>query len=868
MNINFLILALPISLALSACSGSGSGGGSDTGGGSNSGGGETNTAPSVSNLTIELISNGPWVGTQVSAVYNYQDAENDAEGSSNFRWLRDQEVIVEATNKNYTLHADDAGKAISVEVTPVASSGVAAGQPVTSASITADANEAPIAEAVALSLESNGPWVGTQLTASYNYQDVEEDAEGSSVLHWLRDGQTISGATTLNYTLQADDANKDIAFQITPVASEGRSHGLTVTSRSVAASINTAPTANNLVIEIVAGGGAKTGKQIVAQYLYQDSEGDVEGTSQLRWLREGVEVATTATYTLQAADEGKSLVFEITPKAATGILVGATITSQAIVSVDNFAPIAHEVTLAAPADKLKVGATVSFKYEYYDEDGDSSNTPAVRWLADGEEVATTLSYQPSDDDVGKALLVEVTPRAVTGTLLGSPVLTQSVIVHPLDLHFFTAKTDNNTYDLIVTDGSSGNTKILSNISSGTSNPLYVTRPVPLGNDIKHPKWLFQTKKSQLAISDGTSAGTFVLTEGIFSQLDKIANLTSFKNRVFFFATDNVDSNKPKLWVTDGSLDGTKVFSDTPESAGADYPTQLKVVNDKLFVVAYMGGEYGLELGVTDGVDSSDLTSTVSLVKDIFNGGISSNLEHITEFNNKIYFSARSSYELGSELWQSDGTAEGTSLVKNLEIGSQVSANPRNLTVVGDVLYFITSQDVRQGGQNLWALNKNSNESSEIIIDRTGSDRIEGLTSVADRLYFTSGYKLRYVIEGEQSSAAIEQASIGPVTTPKFLLPYKGELLFEAYNPSVDRELFKIGSDNIPVLVKDHITEIAVESEIKQLTLINEVVIYSARHELHDEELWSTNGTAAGTDIVKNIKTNGSSRINLDLPSEL
>jgi len=56
-----------------------------------------------------------------------------------------------------------------------------------------------------------------------------------------------------------------------------------------------------------------------------------------------------------------------------------------------------------------------------------------------------------------------------------------------------------------------------------------------------------------------------------------------------------------------------------------------------------------------------------------------------EFNGTLYFSAQTS-EHGQELWRSDGTAEGTSLLKDLLPGYP-SSNPSNFTIAGDRLYF-------------------------------------------------------------------------------------------------------------------------------------------------------------------------------------
>ena len=54
---------------------------------------------------------------------------------------------------------------------------------------------------------------------------------------------------------------------------------------------------------------------------------------------------------------------------------------------------------------------------------------------------------------------------------------------------------------------------------------------------------------------------------------------------------------------------------------------------------------------------------------------------------------------GQELWKSDGTAAGTTLVKNIRPGSGTSSSPRELTNVNGTLFFVADDGVT--GQELW-----------------------------------------------------------------------------------------------------------------------------------------------------------------------
>jgi hypothetical protein len=95
-------------------------------------------------------------------------------------------------------------------------------------------NQAPTAIDVSIAGTSE---VNKLLTASYTYQDAEEDGESGSTYQWYRanDGlgaglAPIAGATSLTYTIVEADQGKYIAFGVTPKASTGSTTGVEVKS--------------------------------------------------------------------------------------------------------------------------------------------------------------------------------------------------------------------------------------------------------------------------------------------------------------------------------------------------------------------------------------------------------------------------------------------------------------------------------------------------------------------------------------------------------------------------------------------------------------------------------------------------------------
>ncbi len=139
--------------------------------------------------------------------------------------------------------------------------------------------------------------VGQTLTGTYDYSDVNGDAQGTSTFKWYRSDDTsgtnkteINGATANTYVLQAADLGKYISFEVTPVAAAGPSPGSaaesTKTGAVVPAPDTTAPTVNayspadettnvaiggNLELTFSENVTAVTGKTIVIKQASDDS---------------------------------------------------------------------------------------------------------------------------------------------------------------------------------------------------------------------------------------------------------------------------------------------------------------------------------------------------------------------------------------------------------------------------------------------------------------------------------------------------------------------------------------------------------------------------------------------------------------------
>ena len=304
-----------------------------------------------------------------------------------------------------------------------------------------------------------------------------------------------------------------------------------------------------------------------------------------------------------------------------------------------------------------------------------------------------------------------------------------------DQLYFSANDGENGSELWVTDGTTAGTQLLININPSPGN--YSSSSSPSSLTEFNGKLYFSAfdgeNGSELWVSDGTTAGTSLLTEiNPGDGSSSPSSLIEFNDQLYFSAFDS--ENGRELWVTDGTTAGTTLVVDIAPGSSDNYyygntfpdsssPSDLTEFNDQLYFAA-SDGENGRELWVTDGT-----TEGTTLVADINSGDGSSSPSSLTEFNDKLYFSA-SDGENGRELWVTDGTTEGTTLVADINPGSN-NSSPQNLTVIGDELFFGANNG--EIGNELFKLTFDDSttiisgtNASDNLIGGNGADQIEGL----------------------------------------------------------------------------------------------------------------------------------------------
>jgi hypothetical protein len=376
-----------------------------------------NSVPVALSVTLTSNTDPANVGSVLSANYTYFDADQDAEdaGGSEIQWRRNNVSIPGANARTYIVTLSDVEASINFTLTPRASTGALLGDKITVGAVTVG-NSAPQASSVAISGGSvNGVFVGTILSGNYAYSDPDLNSQGASEYRWLRGTNPIAGATGLSYTVKAADSGSNLVFEVTPVAAQGTLRGLPKSSAPVTVK-NSAPEAKSVTLALQSGvtPPPKVNDVLIASYTYFDADGDTQGVSAIRWLSNSAPIvgAQGLSYTLLAGDSGKTISFEITPKAASGVLSGIATLSNGIV-IGNSAPTATKVSIAPITAQVKTQLTASFTYA--DLDNDPQGASIYEWSNGGSAVIGTGStYIVAASDAHKTLSVKVTPVSTNG----------------------------------------------------------------------------------------------------------------------------------------------------------------------------------------------------------------------------------------------------------------------------------------------------------------------------------------------------------------------------------------------------------------------------------------------------------------------
>jgi ELWxxDGT repeat protein len=354
-----------------------------------------------------------------------------------------------------------------------------------------------------------------------------------------------------------------------------------------------------------------------------------------------------------------------------------------------------------------------------------------------------------------------------------------------------------------------------------------------------------SKGTELWVSDGSASGTVLLKEinpgaaGAYPQF-----LTPLNGKVVFRATEPASGTE--LWVTDGTTDGTQMLADIYPGTSGSAPQKFARVGNILYFVASTAT--GSKLWKTDGTPAGTVPATE------FTPSFYSFIESVTADNGKLLVvTCLSSMTISWELWQIDPAAGTTSRI------TTVLRQPKNVTPCGGKMFF--SLVTEAYGDELWVTDGTESGTTLVKdIHPSGSATPSQLFCLAGTLYFSAGEPATGIelwkSDGTQSGTLLVK-DINPGSASSYpwgLKAFNGKLVLQASDGTTGGELWiSDGSAEGTVLVKDINSGNGGGATTDDLAVAGNLAIFPAIDGVHGEEVWVTDGTTATTFLLADLQ---------------
>lgn len=384
-------------------------------------------------------------------------------------------------------------------------------------------------------------------------------------------------------------------------------------------------------------------------------------------------------------------------------------------------------------------------------------------------------------------------------------------------------------------------------------------------------------------TDGTENGTQQISQNILSYQDYIAIYKQKLGTKVFFVADQNNNGNNELYFADESTGQNTLLTKFDEVLFSQ-TIYIQKVYKNLLIFEGLTRDYGRELWISAG-NPGDAT----LLKDICPGDCNSQTGEMVEFNGFLFFAANDGTN-ESELWISDGSSAGTMMFAEIYDDSALApgdyvtgSGPGDFQVLGDKLIFSANDGIH--GRELWVTD-GTVENTELLKDCTPGTSEDGnpYDSTPDKflhyggkLYFvvsdeTDG-TLKWVIwetngteEGTQKVWTYDWTD-GVFGSPLEMIGMDNKLFFPATHPEYGNEPFYIDlteTEKTARLLKDinpGIDEDGYKNNSYPEFFIfvsgasvgkTDRFYFRAFNEASGNEVWVSDGTTAGTVLLKDL----------------
>lgn len=431
---------------------------------------------------------------------------------------------------------------------------------------------------------------------------------------------------------------------------------------------------------------------------------------------------------------------------------------------------------------------------YFDQQFAVINNVSYFWANDG--VHGNELWRSDGTKAGTFLVKDIIPGE------GSSDITEIVVLN--NKLIFRAEGPDRLW---ISDGTTTGTQLLKIIPNTAGNQLY--NFLPAGNNVYFVASTQGSLFNQLWKTDGTEAGTVLIFDAGSGNPGWGVSRLAYANGIVYF-TNSDYNNGNEVWRSDGTAAGTRMLRNINPDNFDFYdqgPDNLTTYNNQLYFTEFDGVSRKLFVADALGNTASPAPGYNAITFNYTDYYLFANIP-FTVSNNLIYFMGNDP-STGNELYKYD-PVNGESLVKDITPG----------TAGTDLLMF------------------------------------GGIADINNTLYFglsdsNNVYEL-WTTKGKTATTQLIKRFNAGESFAGFYNAY-GKLLFQKYDATTGTELWRSnGTNSGTVLVKD-INKGANASSPSTFTSMNNAVLFSAYSSATTGfELWGTDGTTNGTRLLKDI----------------
>jgi ELWxxDGT repeat protein len=283
-----------------------------------------------------------------------------------------------------------------------------------------------------------------------------------------------------------------------------------------------------------------------------------------------------------------------------------------------------------------------------------------------------------------------------------------------------------------------------------------------------------------------------------------------------------------------------INSTTTASPTSSSPRNFARFGPRVYFAAFTSNT-GEELWSTDGTEAG-----TSMVANIVPGTLGSLPSRFTVLNGILLFNASDQY--GEELWTTDGTAAGTRRIADIYTLSQSSA-PGDRAVIDGKMIFAATDAVN--GRELW-ITDGTPAGTRFFKDLAPGPESSSPRAFAQfngAFYFGTATGL-WKTDGTEAGTVLVKAGVAlnslTVAGPR--------IFFYGYSEDAGREPWvsdgTTGGTHRIVEINPGPEGVALFGEV--MTPLGNRVLFGAYEPEHGSELWVSDGTAAGTQILRDV----------------